>query len=276
VAGDIQSNMYDALDRGVDEHTLAKSERTKLAVQLAAVNDYTIDFSRDLQPHDRFVAVVERQVSEDGDVRFKGVLADQFFVSGKTFEAFSWSNGEGGSAFYDAKGGALKRAFLMSPVEFKYISSGFSLARFHPILGIFRKHEGIDFAAAIGSPVRAAGEGVVVTAGRTGGYGNLIEIRHRNGIVTRYGHLSHIDVGVRPGTRVSQGEVIGEVGMTGLATAPHLHYEFRVDGVARDPKSVKTESAAPLPGDQLAEFQRRRAILMELLGTSPAAPPITE
>ncbi|HEY4322123.1 MAG TPA: peptidoglycan DD-metalloendopeptidase family protein [Gemmatimonadales bacterium] len=275
VVGDIESNLYDALDRGVADQTLDKSERTKLAVQLAAVNDYTIDFSRDLQPHDHFVAAVERQVSEDGDVRFKGVLADQFYVGGKVYEAFSYPSGDG-TAFYDANGAALKRAFLMSPVEFRYISSGFSLARLHPILGIFRKHEGVDFAAAAGSPVRAAGDGVISVAGPSGGYGNMIEIHHRNGIVTRYGHLSHIELGMRPGVHVSQGEVIGLVGMTGLATAPHLHYEFRVDGIARDPRTIRSEAGAPLPPAQLAEFQHRRTLLLDLLDTAPVSPSISE
>ena len=163
-------------------------------------------------------------------MRFGRVLASQFTVGSKTYQAFSYPDGSGQDAFYDANGTALKRAFLVSPVDFRYITSGFSLSRFHPILGLFRKHEGIDYAAAAGSPVEAAGDGVVAVAGRSGGYGNLIEIRHRDGIVTRYGHLSSIGMGIRPGTRVSQGEQIGRVGMTGLATGPHLHYEFRVNG----------------------------------------------
>lgn len=276
VAGDIQTNLYDALDRSVSDATLDINERHRLVYQLADVNSYTLDFSRDLQPGDPFASVVERQISETGEVRFGRVLASQFTVNDKTYQAFGYPGADGQEAFYDANGTALRRAFLVSPVDFRYITSGFSAARLHPILGIFRKHEGIDYAAATGSPVEAAGDGVVTVAGRAGGYGNLIEIQHRNGIVTRYGHLSSIGMGIHPGTRVRQGEQIGRVGMTGLATGPHLHYEFRVNGVARDPRSIKSEPGAPLAKSQLAEFQRRRALLSELLGGNPASAPITE
>jgi murein DD-endopeptidase MepM/ murein hydrolase activator NlpD len=276
VSGEIRTNLYDALDRSVTDATLDVNERHKLVYQLADVNSYTLDFSRDLQPGDPFESVVERQVSENREVRFGRVLASQFTVGNKTYQAFSYPGGNGQDAFYDATGTALKRAFLVSPVDFRYITSGFSLSRFHPILGLFRKHEGIDYAAAAGSPVEAAGDGIVTVAGRSGGYGNLVEIRHRDGIVTRYGHLSSIGFGIRPGTRVSQGEQIGRVGMTGLATGPHLHYEFRVNGIARDPRSIRSEPGAPLPKNELGEFQRRRALLSELLGGSPASAPITE
>jgi murein DD-endopeptidase MepM/ murein hydrolase activator NlpD len=220
--------------------------------------------------------VVERQVSETGEVRFGRVLASQFTVGNKTYQAFSYPGANGQDAFYDANGTALKRAFLVSPVDFRYITSGFSFSRFHPILGLFRKHEGVDYAAAAGSPVEAAGDGTVTVAGRAGDYGNLVEIRHRDGIVTRYGHLSSIGLGIHPGMHVAQGEQIGRVGMTGLATGPHLHYEFRVNGVARDPRSIRSEPGAPLPNHELADFRRQRALLSELLGGSPGTTPITE
>src|ERR1017187_9967011 len=229
VSGEIQSNLYEALDRSVSDATLDENERHKLVYQLASVNGYTLDFSRDLQAGDPFASVVERQVSETGEVRFGRVLASQFTVGNKTYQAFSYPGAGGQDAFYDANGTALKRAFLVSPVDFRYITSGFSFSRFHPILGLFRKHEGVDYAAAAGSPVEAAGDGTVTVAGRAGDYGNLVEIRHRDGIVTRYGHLSSIGLGIHPGMHVAQGEQIGRGGMTGLATGPHLHYEFRVN-----------------------------------------------
>ena len=276
VSGEIQSNLYEALDRSVSDATLDENERHKLVYQLASVNGYTLDFSRDLQPGDPFASVVERQVSETGEVRFGRVLASQFTVGNKTYQAFSYPGANGQDAFYDANGTALKRAFLVSPVDFRYITSGFSFSRFHPILGLFRKHEGVDYAAAAGSPVEAAGDGTVTVAGRAGDYGNLVEIRHRDGIVTRYGHLSSIGLGIHPGMHVAQGEQIGRVGMTGLATGPHLHYEFRVNGVARDPRSIKSEPGAPLPNHELADFRRQRALLSELLGGSPGTTPITE
>ncbi len=197
-------------------------------------------------------------------------------MSHKNYETFGYPDGKGGLSYYDGNGAAVRRSFLLTPVDFRYITSGFSLSRFHPILGLFRKHEGIDYAASTGTPVRAVADGVVNSAGWSGGYGRMIELRHASGIVTRYGHLSKIGPGIQPGARVKQGEVIGNVGMTGLATGPHLHYEFRVDGLARDPRSIKSEPGAPLPASSLADFQRRRALLSELLGASPGSALITE
>lgn len=270
VGAGIETNLYAAMDREVSEATLDHTERVRLVNELADVNEWTVDFSRDIQPGDRFAAVVERLVSEEGDIRFGRILASELVVGGKTLNAFRFGGGETPVAFYDNEGKTLKRAFLATPVEFRYISSGFSRARFHPVLGIMRKHEGLDYAAASGTPVRAAGDGTVLRAGYGGGYGNLVEIRHREGVTTRYGHLSRIAVGLRPGTRVTQGQLIGRVGSTGLATGPHLHYEFRVAGVARDPRSVKHETGAPLPSNTLAAFRAQRDVLLQLLGRHSA------
>lgn len=266
VAAGIETSLSEAIDQEVGAATLDRAERARLTYDLAEVNAYTVDFSRDIQPGDRFATVVERRTSQEGDVRFGRILASELVVGGKTITAYSYALANGQTSYYDAEGKALKRAFLMTPVEFRYISSGFSRARFHPVLGITRKHEGIDFAAATGTPVRAAGDGTVLRAGYSGGYGNLVELRHQNGVTTRYGHLSRIAVGLRAGMHVSQGQLIGKVGSTGLATGPHLHYEFRVDGVARDPRSIKTEAGAPLPSSALASFRAQRDALSQLLG----------
>ncbi|MES2307098.1 MAG: M23 family metallopeptidase [Gemmatimonadota bacterium] len=266
VGAGIESNLYAAMDREVSEATLDHNERVRLVNELADVNEWTVDFSRDIQPGDRFAAVVERLVSEEGEVRFGRILASELVLGGKTLNAFRFGAAGTAAAFYDGEGKALKRSFLVTPVEFRYISSGFSRARFHPVLGIMRKHEGLDYAAATGTPVRAAGDGTVLRAGYGGGYGNLVEVRHRDGVTTRYGHLSRIATGLHPGMHVTQGQVIGRVGMTGLATGPHLHYEFRVDGVARDPRSIKSEAGAPLPGSSLASFRSQRDVLLQLLG----------
>lgn len=270
VAGGIETSMYDAVDRGVSEATLDRNERIRMVYDLAEVNEHSVDFSRDPQPGDRFAAVVERMVSEDGEMRFGRILASSLSIAGKDLKAFAFADG-GRAAFYDADGNALKRAFLVAPVAFRYISSGFSRARLHPVLGRTRRHEGIDYAASTGTPVRSAGDGIVVRAGRAGGYGNLVEIRHRNGVTTRYGHLSRIASGLRAGMRVSQAQEIGKVGSTGLATGPHLHYEFRVEGVARDPRSIKSDAGAPLPRSSMDEFERDRALLMRLLDRSTLA-----
>lgn len=278
VGAGIETNLYAALDREVSEATLDHNERIRLVNELADVNEWTVDFSRDIQPGDRFAAVVERLVSEEGDIRFGRILASELVVGDRTLSAFRYGNSTGQSAFYDSEGKALKRAFLAAPVEFRYISSGFSRSRLHPVLGISRRHEGIDYAAATGTPVRAAADGTVLRAGYGGGYGNLVEVRHRDGITTRYGHLSRIAVGLRPGMHVTQGQVIGRVGSTGLATGPHLHYEFRVDGRARNPRSIKSEPGAPLPANALERFRAQRDVLAQLLGRRipGAASPLAE
>ena len=215
--------------------------------------------------------VFERLVSEDGEVRFGRVLAADLTMSGKSLTAFRFDNA-GHSTFYDASGNSLRRAFLRAPVQFRRISSSFARARFHPVLGITRRHEGTDYAAAPGTPVMAAGDGVVVRAGRAGGYGNLIELRHRNGITTRYGHLRGFARGIHAGARVEQGQTIGFVGSTGLATGPHLHYEFRVNGVARDSRRVELGNGAPISNDLRAGFDAERDRLLQLLHTeAPAA-----
>jgi murein DD-endopeptidase MepM/ murein hydrolase activator NlpD len=178
-------------------------------------------------------------------------------MSGKHLTAFRFDSG-GRPAYYDAEGNSLRRAFLRAPVQFRRISSSFARARFHPMLGISRRHEGTDYAADPGTPVMAAGDGVVARAGWTGGYGNMVEIRHRSGIVTRYGHLRGFARGIRSGRRVSQGQVIGYVGSTGLATGPHLHYEFRVNGTARDSRRVSLGNGAPIPPGQRTLFMKER------------------
>lgn len=260
VEGDINNSLYEALDRDVPDSVLGGNERTGLAWALADVYDWQVDFSRDIQPGDHFQVLVERLVSAEGDVRFGRILASDLEVGGRNLTAFRFGAGSG---FYDAKGASLRLAFLRAPVEFRRISSGFTRARFHPVLGITRKHEGTDYAAATGTPVRAAGEGVVLRAGWAGGYGNLIEVRHRNGITTRYGHLSRILV--KAGNRVSQGQRIGLVGATGLATGPHLHYEFRVNGIAQDSRRVNLGNGPPLTGAELRAFEAERAKLSEQL-----------
>ena len=224
------------------------------------------------QPGDRFVAVIERRTSEEGETRFGRVLAGELSVAGKAIAAFHYRNG-GQPGFYDSEGNALKRAFLAAPVEFRHISSGLSRGRFHPVLGVFRKHEGIDYAANTGTPVRAASEGTIVRAGWAGGYGRLVEIRHRNGITTRYAHLSAISARARAGTRVSQGDRIGDVGSSGLSSVPTCTTSSRVNGVPRDPRSVKMETGAPLPKGDLVAFRQERDLLRSLLGSATSAPP---
>jgi murein DD-endopeptidase MepM/ murein hydrolase activator NlpD len=270
IEGAIDNSLYEAIDAQVPDSQLESEDRVRLAWDLADIYAWQVDFTRDIQTGDRFRVLYERLVSADGEVRFGRILAGDLTMSGKSLTAFRF-DGDGHPAFYDARGNSLRRAFLRAPVQFRRISSSFARARHHPILGITRRHEGTDYAASPGTPVMAAGDGVVLRAGWSGGYGNLIELRHRNGITTRYGHLRGFARGVRTGARVSQGQTIGYVGSTGLASGPHLHYEFRVNGVARDSRRVDLGNGSPVPAAQRAAFEQTRDSLTTRLG-SPALP----
>jgi murein DD-endopeptidase MepM/ murein hydrolase activator NlpD len=274
IEGAIDNSLYEALDAGVSDDQLDGVNRRRLAWDLADVYAWAIDFTRDIRPGDRFQVVYERMISEDGEVRVGRVLASDLTISGKSLTAFRFGGGDGRMApYYDAEGNSLRRAFLRAPVEFRRISSRFASARFHPVLGLTRRHEGTDYAAAPGTPVMAAGDGVVLRAGRAGGYGNLIELRHLNGIITRYGHLRGFARSIRRGIRVEQGQIIGYVGSTGLATGPHLHYEFRVNGVARDSRNVKLGNGTPVEAPQRGGFEQERDRLLALLRqATPSVP----
>lgn len=266
IDGEINNSLYEALDAGVSDEQLDSGNRQRLAWDLADVYAWEIDFTRDIRPGDRFQVVFERLVSEDGEVRFGKVLASDLTIAGKSLTAFRFTPSTARTALYfDTDGGSLRRAFLRAPVEFRRISSNFAGSRFHPVLGRVRRHEGTDYAARRGTPVMAAGDGVVLRAGWAGGYGNLVELRHINGITTRYGHLRGFARKVRRGARVEQGQVIGYVGATGLASGPHLHYEFRINGVAKDSRRVKIGGGAPVPKADRAAFEQERDRLLAVL-----------
>ncbi|MGH7630017.1 MAG: M23 family metallopeptidase [Gemmatimonadales bacterium] len=268
IEGTIEASLYDALDATVASDLLPPPDRIRLAWDLADVFAWQVDFSRDVQPGDHFRVVFERLVSPEGEVRLGRILASDIEVGGRRLTAFRFDSG-GRSALFDAEGNSLRRAFLRAPVEFRRISSQFARARRHPVLGTFRRHEGTDYAANRGTPVMAAGDGTVLRAGRAGGYGNLVELRHRSGITTRYAHLRRFARGVRAGARVSQRQVIGYVGSTGLASGPHLHYEFRVNGIARDSRRVNLGNGEPLPAARRPAFARERDRLLALLNAAP-------
>ncbi len=265
VEGGIDHSLYLALDDQVDDRLLDSGERTRLAWDLADTYMWQVDFTRDIRPGDKFNVVLERDTSELGEVRFGRILASELRISGRDLPAFRYRASDGTEQFYDDKGESLKRAFLRAPVQFRRISSNFNPGRRHPILNVVRAHQGTDYAAAAGTPVMAAGNGTVVRAGWAGGYGRLIELRHANGITTRYGHLSGFASGIHAGARVSQGQTIGYVGSTGLATAPHLHYEFRVNGTAVDSRRIDLGNGQPVPHAEMAAFEHQRSTLGDLL-----------
>jgi murein DD-endopeptidase MepM/ murein hydrolase activator NlpD len=263
----IQSNLYDALDEAIPDSFLPARQRVALAWAIADVYDWEIDFTKDVRPGDRVEVLIERMQSPDGAKRLGRVLAARVDVAGSPTFAFAFQGASGQTGFYDDRGRSLRRAFLKAPLRFSHISSRFG-GRFHPILKRWRAHEGTDYAAAYGTPVRATADGVVVEAGRNGGYGNLIELRHANGIQTRYGHLSRFAAGLHVGQHVNQEQIIGYVGATGLATGPHLHYEFRVNGRATNPQRKDAGAGEPVPSKLKSQFDDLRAQLLAELEPS--------
>src|SRR5881394_1372180 len=260
IGGVIHSSLYNALNEsGVG--VLPPSARHQLAWSLADIFEYKVDMSRDLREGDKFHLLVERLQKPNGAVIVNKILAARLALANghNPLEAIHFDTpGSTTGQFNDASGMSLRAAFLRAPLVFRRISSVFG-ARKHPIFGQWRNHTGTDYAAAEGTPVRAIGDGVVIFAGRKGGYGNMIDIRHRNGMVSRYGHMRNFATGMRPGSRVTMGTTIGYVGMTGWATGPHLHFEIRVDGVARDPKlALQSRGGEPLPADERTLFQKMR------------------
>jgi murein DD-endopeptidase MepM/ murein hydrolase activator NlpD len=264
LAGTVRRSLYQAVLDG--EGDVPREERERVVDLLAdRIFAYKIDFSRDLQPGDAYRILLERDERPDGTARTSRILAVQFDIGEKRQEAYLFETG-GVEDYYDADGESMKRAFLRAPLEFRRISSAYSTGRFHPVLRRVRAHHGIDYAAAMGTPIRAVGDGVVRRAGWGGGYGNVVEIGHRSGYASRYAHMRGFAKGIRPGTRVTQGQVIGYVGSTGLSTGPHLHYEFHMAGRPVNPSSIKFLTGEPVPSSARARFRAlvgRRVASME-------------
>ncbi|MDP3842199.1 MAG: M23 family metallopeptidase [Oxalobacteraceae bacterium] len=227
-----------------------------IASQIVDMFSTNIDFASDLRKGDRFHVVYETYWQNGEFVRTGRVLAGEFLNNGSTYQSvwFQEPDSKLGGGYYGFDGKSLKKAFLKSPLEFSRISSGFSMRR-HPVLNQWRQHKGVDFAATTGTPIRASGDGVLDFAGTQNGYGNFIVIKHWNNYSTAYAHMSRLAPGMRKGSKVSQGDVIGYVGSTGWATGPHLHYEFRVNNVAVNPMSVDVPNAQPMTTAQLQQFR---------------------
>lgn len=262
LAGLIQANMYDAR-LGGDTTGLESSDVRQLIWALSEVYQWRIDFYRDVQPGDAYRMLVEREVRPDGSVRAVRVLAAEFRNRDRVLAAVRFHPPGSEPNYYDEKGESVRRAFLLAPLDFRRVTSGFSSRRFHPVLKRYRAHLGTDYGAPTGTPVRATGDGTVTRASWWGGYGRAIEIRHANGFSTRYAHLSRI--GVRPGQRVAQGEIIGRVGSTGLSNASHLHYEFLQRGRHRNPTGLKLPPAEPVDPGLRPAFDIERDRLLAVL-----------
>ncbi len=265
IQGSFAPTLYATLAQAIPDSVLGAEDRDYMAWEIADIFRWEVDFTRDLHPGDTYRIVFERLLLPFGEVRYGRVLAAELVLGRDTLTAYEFDDSRGRTAFYDAAGESLHRSFLRVPVAFKRISSGFSAARLHPILHRWRAHRGIDYAASRGTPVMAAGDGVVTFVGSAGGYGNMVELRHADGITTRYGHLQRFAKNLRVGRTVSQGDCIGYVGSTGLATGPHLHFEFRIHGKASDPRVLAREEGAPIAPDSRAAFASQVDRLNEML-----------
>ena len=246
-SGEIRSSLFGATD--------AAGIPDAIATQLADIFAADIDFYRDLRKGDRFSVVYESLTLHGQPIRSGRILAAEFTNNNRTFSAFWHQTKDGKSGYYSAEGKALRKAFLRTPLEFSRVTSGFSNARLHPVLQITRAHKGIDYAAPTGTKVRSVADGTVEFAGRQGGYGNLIILKHQGAYTTAYGHLNGFANGIKKGSRVSQGDTIGFVGQTGIATGPHLHYEFRINGQQVNPMAINLPASLPLEAAQITAFK---------------------
>jgi len=256
-SGEIKTSLFAATD--------AVGMSDAVAVQIAEVFSTDIDFHRDLRKGDRFAAVYEVQYHQGEPVKTGRLLSAEFVNNGKTFQAVWFQNPDGEGGYYTPEGKNIRKAFLRSPLEFSRVSSGFTMSRFHPVLQTWRAHKGVDYAAPTGTRVKATADGIIEFVGKQGGYGNLVVLRHQSKYTTWYGHLSGFAPGMQKGKRVTQGDIIGFVGSTGVATGPHLHYEFRTNDIHQDPLRVAIPPAPPLAPQHRAAFEENARPLAERL-----------
>lgn len=267
LAGSISNSLYGSI-MALPAPTLGQQERIERVMWgIYRPFQWTIDFGIDIRGGDSYRAVYERSVRPDGSVRDARILAAEFVNRGRVHRAY-WLPER--REYFDDEGKSMRRVFLKAPVDFRRISSRFSRRRYHPRLGIYRAHLGTDYAADTGTRVYATADGTVTRARWWGGYGRIVELRHVNGYRTRYAHLSFIAKGMRPGVRVRQGQLIGNVGSSGLATGPHLHYELLRDAVAIDQRKVNLPSGNPVSPNERPDFERQRLELAGLLDAASA------
>ncbi len=237
-----------------------------LTIQLANIFGWDVDFALDIRKGDRFTVVYEEIYSNGEKVRDGSIIAAEFVNDNRTHRAVRYQNADGHTDYYNPFGQNLRKAFLRTPVDVSRISSGFGM-RFHPILNRMKAHHGVDYAAPIGTPIRVTGDGIVRLKENRSGYGKTILVDHGNGYETLYAHMSQFRSDLKPGMKVLQGQIIGYVGNTGLATGPHLHYEFRVEGTHRDPLTIKLPSAAPVAEEDFPDFKEKTARYVGLLNS---------
>ncbi|MDR9480441.1 MAG: peptidoglycan DD-metalloendopeptidase family protein [Spiribacter sp.] len=249
--GVITSSLYNAaINAGLDD---------RLIMELAGIFGWDIDFALDIRRNDRFTVIFETLYRDGKKVRTGNILAAEFVNRGERFRALRYTKADGRSDYYSPDGRSMRKAFLRTPADFTRVSSEFNPNRVHPIYGTKRPHQGTDYAAPPGTPIKAAGDGKISHRGSKGGYGKTVILSHGTRYTTLYAHMRSYAKGQRTGDRVKQGEIIGYVGSTGASTGPHLHYEFRVDGVHRNPRTVDLPTAEPIAERYRADFERSTA-----------------
>ncbi|PSL10490.1 murein DD-endopeptidase MepM/ murein hydrolase activator NlpD [Marinobacterium halophilum] len=255
--GTIKNSLFlDAAEAGLADNTI---------MQLAEIFAWDVDFALDLRTDDRFRVLYEQDYIDDEYLDQSRILAAEFTNRGRVFTAVRYTDSQGVSHYYTPTGDSMHKAFLRSPVDFRRISSGFKPERYHPVLGKKRPHRGVDYAAATGTPIRAAGDGKIIWRGTKGGYGRTLILQHGSNITTLYAHMSRYQKGLGNGSRVKQGQIIGYVGASGLATGPHLHYEFRIGGVHKNPLTVPLPAAAPVSAAERPAFEAEAVRLVTAL-----------
>lgn len=238
---------------------------SSVMMELANIFAWDIDFAQDIHRGDQFKVMYEEKYLDDKKIGNGAILAVEFINQGKTYKAVRYIDKDGFANYYSPEGESMRKAFLRMPVDFARISSHFNLGRKHPILHTIRAHKGTDYAAARGTPIKAAGDGKVIHAGRKGGYGNTVILQHGQGYQTLYAHMQNFGRGIKNGTRVQQGQIIGYVGTTGLSTGPHLHYEFHVNGVPRNPLTIELPKTTSIAKADRAHFNAQtHAIVAQL------------
>jgi len=255
--GVIETSLFEAaMDAGISDNVI---------MNLAGIFAWDIDFVLDIRKGDEFYILYE-EIWQDGEFVSNGeIVAAEFVNRGNSFQALRFVTPEGDSDYYTPEGRSVRKAFIRAPVDFAYISSNFNPNRRHPVLNTIRAHRGVDYAAPTGTPIKAAGDGKVTFRGRKGGYGNTVILQHGGNITTLYAHMSRFHSRAKPGSRVKQGQIIGYVGATGMVTGAHLHYEYRVNGVHRNPRTVELPEAEPIREAWRGEFMAAAEPLLERL-----------
>ena len=262
--GVVESSLFGAMDGAGGD--------PELAVRIAQVYQWDIDFLRDIRKGDTFVVVVDRQTVEGEFFGWGTVFATRFVNDGRTLDAVVYPDDSGRLGYYDLEGQPLRKQFLRSPLKFSRVTSRFSTSRFHPVLRRRMPHYGVDYGAPTGTPAHVTADGTVTFAGRKGGGGNMVTVRHTNGYETNYLHLSRFGKGIRRGARVNQGQIIGYVGSTGLSTGPHLDYRVTLNGKWINPLRISSPAVIPLSEGRLQRFLAHALAVLSLIVDEP--PPV--